>query len=99
MPVMWFEQVVLLDKAMADEISFGLYVPTLGFICCGVLILIGIMLIMCIPLHAMLRSCKSSSMKDNAKPRMNGVSKPIPEHSPLLLAKNSNKIIEMQKFG
>jgi hypothetical protein len=104
MPVMWFEQFVQLDEDMLHNIKFGLLVPTYGFLCCGIIIFIGILLVICTPLHILMRKCRSPPSlkphKSTGKDEHNQVNYNNTlscEESTVLMYKNTNSnTIEMK---
>jgi hypothetical protein len=107
MPILWFEQVVLMEESMTDEIKWAMFVPDLGYICCGLIITIGIMLIFWMPLNVLIRNCRPMrshpikghaplSVLDKMDVAKNGdMERYHPEGSPLL----TQKTIEMKPMN
>ena len=90
MPVLWFEQNVQLNDEMAAEIKTVLTIPTNGYICAGIIILIGILMILWFPI-AKLFNCRHHKTGDktitpirNRALEENGKLEKTPEVSPLI---------------
>lgn len=49
-PVLWFEQRVTLTADMAAEIELLLYMPLIGYACCALMVVMGILLVVWLPL-------------------------------------------------
>lgn len=45
-PVFWFEQKVRVPKEMIDEIKIAASIPTIGYVCLGVIIAIGLIMLL-----------------------------------------------------
>lgn len=45
-PALWFEQKVRIPREMIDELTIAASIPVIGYICIGVLIAIGLILLM-----------------------------------------------------
>jgi hypothetical protein len=96
-----------MDESMTDEIKWAMFVPDLGYICCGLIIAIGIMLIFWMPLSALLRNCRPmrahvvkvhtpiSAMNKTDAARNGNVERYYPEGSPLL----TQKTIELKPMN
>lgn len=49
-PVLWFEQKVTIDDTMAAEVRMVVNIPTIGYICCGIVVAVGVLMLLWLPL-------------------------------------------------
>lgn len=66
-PILWFEQKVTISPEMAAELRAVFMVPTVGYICIGLIIVIGLVMILWFPLAALL-CAKQFSKKEKQMP-------------------------------
>ncbi|GAB0093508.1 uncharacterized protein DMENIID0001_086580 [Sergentomyia squamirostris] len=66
-PILWFQQKVTINSELASDIRQVHSLPTIGYICAGVVILFGILLILWFPLLKLICGNRSSSHRDVEK--------------------------------
>lgn len=100
-PVLWFEQKVAIDDMMAAELRTVVKIPMIGYICCGIVITVGVLMLLWLPLVRLVnrhwqRSTfdVSRSAKGEKLHMENGATDKVgPEGSPLL-QNGSQKFID-----
>lgn len=91
-PVLWFEQHVTMNEEMAAEVRTVLMVPKIGYICCGIIVAIGIAMAVWLPIVRFVvrrrRETKIASEMGMMKGKINGLGSNdkmlTPEGSPLI---------------
>lgn len=91
-PVLWFEQKVAINDAMAAEVRMLLKIPMIGYICCGIVIAVGVLMLLWLPLVRLVNRHRKRSTFDVPRSAKggrvhteNGVAEKVgPEGSPLL---------------
>lgn len=92
-PVLWFEQRVSMGEEMASEIQAVIVtIPMTGYICCGIIVLLGILMVIWLPIARMCGRGNSRRSKDssNGDMKKSNLSMQLPEGDPLLAAKNGH---------
>lgn len=102
-PVLWFEQKVQIPADMAVEVQTALSIPSTGYICIGVMLLIGLVMLFWVPVDRCMthRRKRNLTTSDNiaALEKCAGGEKPIElEGSPLLVTKNGSVNLQKCEF-
>lgn len=84
-PVLWFEQKVQINDEMASDIKIASSIPTIGYICAGILSVIGVLILLWIPFDQFVRQ---KDEKHNKETNMGMEIGKRPEDSPLMGNKN-----------
>lgn len=90
-PVLWFEQTVTMSEETANEIQTVIYtIPMIGYVCCGIIIVLGIVLVLWLPIARLFgrESSSTESSADVKKSKHSVQQLQLPESDPLLTAKN-----------
>lgn len=91
-PVLWFEQHVTMNEEMASEVKMVVIVPKIGYICCGIIVLVGFVMAVWLPVTRWIvrrrRETKIASEMGMMKGKINGLGSNdkvmTPEGSPLI---------------
>lgn len=95
-PVLWFEQRVTITDDMAAEVRTLVSVPLTGYICCGILIVVGFVMIFWLPVARCIHTrTKSSVPNANERQTEKGLK---PEGSPLIEKNGNIKNVELVKL-
>lgn len=101
-PVLWFEQKVQIPADLAVDVQTVLSIPSTGYICIGVLILIGIVMLFWVPVDRCMKNRKKRNLttSDNiaAMEKCAGDKTNEPEGSPLLVTKNGTANVQKVEF-
>lgn len=88
-PVLWFEQTVSMGEDVANEIRAVVFtIPMTGYICCGVLIVLGIVMVLWLPMARLCGRESSSTVSSVDGKKSNLGLQRIPEDDPLIASKN-----------
>lgn len=94
-PVLWFEQRVTITDDMAAEVQTLVSVPFTGYICCGILIAVGIVLLLWLPVARLISGPTKSQVQNDRDNEKGG----RPEGSPFLEKNGNLRNVELTKFA
>uniref|UniRef100_A0A1B0GGT1 Plasma membrane glycoprotein cd36 n=1 Tax=Lutzomyia longipalpis TaxID=7200 RepID=A0A1B0GGT1_LUTLO len=83
-PVLWFQQKVLINPEMAADLRQVLALPTIGYICAGVAIIFGVLLILWFPLLKLICGTARSQRERDVEREKRTPAGPDGSDSPLI---------------